>query len=441
MRVVVCLRLFGLGCLVATPAIAQEPSAVTIRDLSAAQLFVFAENAEKAGDFDAAIAIYKGLTADPAPEIRGEARFRHGKLLAAQKRYSDAAVLYRAILDEQPDAQRVRLELAAMLAVLGDLGAAQRELRLAQAGGLPPEVARLIDQYTNALRANKPYGASFEIAIAPDNNINRATRSETLDTIIAPFDLSEDAQAQSGIGLAAKSQLYFRTGIDKHSRLLVRLSGSADIYRQKQFNDVSLGVQAGPELVSGKDRFNFAGGINYRWFGGAHYSTIISVSGGLQHPTGAQSQIVANASISDYDNRQNKLQDGTIYAGSVGYERAFSNRFGGGVTFGAVRQSLSDPGYATTSGAFNAYAFREMGKATLVASAGYSHLKADQRLFLFPRLRVDDRYSVSLAATFRQIQFKGFAPVLRVEYERNASTVGLYDYNRVAGSFGLTRAF
>ncbi len=423
----------------AAPLAQDDPSSVT--GLSAVQLFEVAEKATAQGDTDTAAAVLTALAKDPDIEVRTEARFRHGQMLAAQKKFVDAAILYRAILDEKPDAQRVRLELAYVMAQSGNLGAAQRELRLAQAGGLPPEVARLIDQFTNALRAGKPYGASMEIAFAPDSNINRATKSETLDTVFAPFDLSEDAKAQSGLGFTVKGQAYFRTGIDKRSQLLVRFLGSADLYRKRQFNDVSLGVQAGPEMRSGKDRINVSLGYTQRSFGGTAYSNIINASANLVHPLGNKAQGNIGVTISDFNNRQNNLQDGTIYSANIGYERAFSSRFGAGLNVAAVRQALADPGYATASGAFSLFAFREVGKTTLVASASYSHLEADARLFLFPRRRIDDRYMASVGATFRQLQYKGFAPVVRLEYERNDSSVGLYSYSRLAGSIGVSRAF
>lgn len=417
------------------------PENVSAAGISAVQMFEIAEKAKQEGNFSAAETVYAALVKDPDIEIRTEARFRLAQMLTNQNRFSDAAILYRAILDEKPDAQRVRLELASLLARLGDVGRAQRELRLAQAGGLPPDVARLIDQFTDALRAGRPAGASVEIALAPDNNINRATRSETLDTIIAPFDLSEDAQAKSGLGLALKGQAFARARIDTHAQLLVRLSGSADLYRESQFDDISVGIQAGPEMRSGKDRLNVSGGFSQRWFGGELFSEIISASANIQHPIGAKALMTGNVSISSFDNKSNGLQDGTIYVASAGYERALSSRFGAGLTLGGVRQALNDPGYATTSGALSAFAFRELGRTTLVASLGYSHLEADVRLFLFPRRRIDDRYTASLAATFRQIQYMGFAPILRLEYERNDSSVGLYDYKRIAGSIGITRAF
>ncbi len=413
-------------------------SAVT---LTTAQLFQFADAARDRGDFEIAESAYRALATNPDIELRTEARFRLALMLANLKRHTDSAVLLRQILDDKPDAARVRLELARILALMGDMSGAARELRQAQATGLPPEVARLVDIYTNALRSRKPFGASMEIALAPDSNINRATQSTTLDTIIAQFDLSEDAQAQSGVGLSLKGQAYARAGISERSSLLVRLSADANLYRKSAFNDISLGVQAGPEIRSGKDRIRPSAGYIYRWYGGDPFADTVSAAINIQHPMGNRAQLGFNGSVGRTNNRRNDLQDGEIYAASVTYERAFSAKFGGGLTLTGVRQALRDPGYATASGTVQAVAYREIGQMTAAAALSYSHLEADKRLFLFPRRRVDNRFNASLSTQFRQITIQGFAPLLRVSYERNISTVGIYDYARVAAEIGITRAF
>src|SRR5262249_54206792 len=159
------------------------------------------------------------------------ARFRHGQMLAQQGDLAGAAALYRAILAEQPDAQRVRIELSALLSRMGDEGDARRELRHVDRGALPPEVRQVVNQFADALRSTEPVGGSFSIALAPDQNINRATRSDTLDTIIAPLQLSEDAKAQSGTGLEIGAQVYGRTPIATHVNVLGRLSTQGDFYK------------------------------------------------------------------------------------------------------------------------------------------------------------------------------------------------------------------
>ena len=113
--------------------------------VSAEQLLAFADQARATRDFAAAETAYRALAGDPDIELRTEARFRLAIMFADDLgRHRDAAVLFREILDEKPGATRVRVELARMQAMLGDLRAAERELRSAQAAGLPPEVEQQV---------------------------------------------------------------------------------------------------------------------------------------------------------------------------------------------------------------------------------------------------------------------------------------------------------
>ncbi|HYI43308.1 MAG TPA: tetratricopeptide repeat protein, partial [Sphingomicrobium sp.] len=152
--------------------------------LTPGQLFRLAEQAEVRGDSKTAARFLAVLAENPDADIRAQARYRRAKQLLGQGQPQPAAVLLRAILDEKPGATNVRLHLAQLRQQLGDADGALRELRSAQAAGLPPHVARIVDRYSESIRARRPSGFNFEIALAPDSNINRATRSDTLGTVI-----------------------------------------------------------------------------------------------------------------------------------------------------------------------------------------------------------------------------------------------------------------
>src|SRR3546814_18280250 len=64
------------------------------------------------------------------------------------------------------------------------------------------------------------------------------------------------------------------------------------------------------------------------------------------------------------------------------------------------------PVYSLASGGTSFFLFREFGRATLVGTLGYSHLEADERLFLYPKRRVEDRYNASLAMTLRALRLR-----------------------------------
>ncbi|ANU07664.1 surface lipoprotein assembly modifier [Paraurantiacibacter namhicola] len=410
--------------------------------MSPAELFAFADAARDRGDYATAEQAYRALTGHPEPSLRNEARFRLARMYADQMgRYADAAVLLRAILDEQPEASPVRLELARVLGQLGDFSGARRELRAVQTDTLPPEVQQVVRFYANALDAAKPYGASFEIAFAPSTNINRATGNETLETVIGDFTLSEDAQAKSGVGLSGKAQVYGRLPLGERAQVLARISADADIYRQKDFNDIALTAQVGPELRSGSDRIALAATATYRWFGMEPYSFSYGLTGNFRHPLSPTSQLRVDATALREENERNTLQSGERYVLSIGLDKAFDQKTGGGLRLNGSRFVAGDPGFSLASGGISAFAYRELGRTTAVLNIGYSRLEADRRIFLYPQRRKDDRLTTSLSGTFRQLTFGRFAPLLRVRYDRNWSTVGIYDFSSLSGEVGVTAAF
>jgi outer membrane protein len=442
------LAVLGAACwLVAAPAAAQpetaQPDNATQEmQLTAAQVFALASEAEEAGDFAIAEAAYRALAMDPDITIRNEARFRLALMLADErKQYAAAAVLLRQILDEQPDVGRVRLELARMQAQLGNLREADRELRAASASGLPADVEQMVQFFRTAINANRPFGANIELALAPDSNINRATRSDTLSTVIGDFTLDEDAQAQSGIGLFARTNLWARLPVSARIDIAARASAGGNIYRESQFNDLTSALHLGPRFRLGRDLLSVSATTSWRWFGGSPFTFNYGVETSYTHPMGKTSQLSADVTVLRSEDRLNTLRDANIAIGSIGIDKSFSARWGGGVRLNGQRQDARDPGFSITAGGGSIYTFREFGSITVVASIGYQHLEADARLFLFPKRRIDERLDLLASATLRSLRVGRFAPLVRLRYERNWSSVGIFDFDRLGADVGITAAF
>jgi outer membrane protein len=389
--------------------------------LSPTEMFAVAEAAQRRGDIATAERLYRSLTADRSLELRNEARFRLATLYVREHRYKDAGILFRQILDEQPNAQRVRLELANVLALLGDDASARRELRAARAGDLPPEVAAMVDRFSAALRSRKPVGGSVQIGVASDTNINRATRSDTLGTVIGDFILNEDAKAHSGLGLSFDGQGFGRVPVGTAASILLTLSGAGDLYRQKRLN-VSLGLAR-------------------RWYADQLYTSAVGGRVDVTRPLSGVAQLRVSATGDKVRNYVNRLESGWVYSGSAILEHALSARAGAGLAVSAGRRSLRDPGYSTTSGEITGFAYREAGRTTMTGSLSLGHLAADKRLLLFPEKRSEWLVRGTVGATFRQATVHGFAPTVQLTLERNRSTIELYDYRRAALEIGIIRAF
>ena len=434
----------ALAFSVAATSVGGGPGAPPARTLvlAPAQMFRLAEVAEGRADLRLAFAIYAALEDSPDPDIRAEARFRHAKRLLGESRNSDAAVLLRQILDEKPKAVPVRLALAQLLDRMGDKDAAWREIRAAQAIGLPPAVARLVDRYSEALRAARPQGASLEIALAPDSNINRATRSDTLGTVLGDFEIDKDGKARSGTGLSVHGQAYRRLALgDGDTSLLVRLSGLADLYKRTEFNDIAVDLAAGPELQWGETRVHLEAGATQRFFGQKPYLRSARLGATVARPLGRRTLLRLSGSAALVDNQRNDLQDGKSYSAGLDLERALSATTGVVFNLSGDREQLKDPGYATTGWRGGLSLWRDLGRVTLTAGAQFGRLHADERLVLFPDTRRDRYSSFSLGATFRQMQWRGFAPVARFTVERNQSSIAFYDYRRTRTEIGVVRAF
>ncbi len=423
---------------VASGAAAQTAAPVHYK---AADLFAMAGRAAAAGDTGGAETIYRALEHDPDRDIRCEARFRHARLLETGKAWTAAALLLRAILDEQPKAQPARLELAKVLAAMGHEGEARRELRAVQADGLPPQVAQAVNQFAAALRAAKPFGGSFELGLSPSSNINRATTSPTLNSVLGPLDLSPDAQARSGIGLDVGGAGYVQVPLNPKVALTGRLSTQNLLYRNSAFNDSTFAADAGTVLSLGASRVRLSAGPAYRLYGAHPFTIAVNATADWLHPLGKRAQIDLESDFSKVTYKTNALQDGDVFAQTASIERAFGARTGAKLSLFVQRTTAADPGYALINGGGSVLAWHEWGKTTIYATASLSHLESDARLFLYTDRRVEWLARAGLGATFRQIQVMGFSPLVRVNYERNASTLGIYAYHRFAGDIAITRAF
>jgi hypothetical protein len=434
-----CSAIGGLLLLAGQPAAAQ-PATRTIQ-ATAVDLLHLAEEFVRRGEPDKARPILALLARDPHRDVRNEARYRHSLLLEAAGQDTAAAVLLRQILDEKPDAPAVRLKLAMMLHKMGDEDAALRELRALRSADLPPTVARFVDRLAASLQATKPFGVQVEFALAPDSNINRATRADTLGTVFGDFRFDPDSKPRSGVGATIRGMAHARLGLTEGLALTARASTEANLYRHKEFNDIAVDFAVGPEWRLGRIRFSAEMGAGQQWYGMKPYQRSLRLGAGAVTPLGPATQLRVDASARRADNRLNDLQDGGSVSARVRLERAVSPRLLVAASLGGDRFKARDDAYSTRSWQAGIAAYREVGPLTVSASLDIGRLKADDRLLILPEARSDRLTRFTVGTVFRNLAVAGFAPMTRLVIERNRSTVEYYDYKRVRTEFGITRAF
>jgi len=411
------------------------------RKATAEELFAAADAMVAEGDVASAETLLQALTEDPNPDLRAEARFRLAAVRERRGDLSGAVAALRALLAEKPDAQRGRLELSRILAQQGDDRAARRELRAAEASGLPSDVAITVRRFSTALDSLKKRGGYAEATIAYDSNVNRSTSALFVDTVIAPFELDPDARKQAGAVLGLGVEAYSRDAIADVT-LLTRAGLRGDLVLGKQrFNDIQFSLGSGPELRTGIGKIRPAVAYERRWYGGRDYS--VGYGGSLNWSIGIspRSQIQIDTSAVRQSIRRNALQDGYRYTLAATYDRNFtpetSLRL---IVRGAILDAEIRPESLRQGGA-DAILAHVFNFATIFAQAGYTRTEALAPLALFAVRREDDRIDLGGGVIARGLAFSGFAPLVRMVFSESRSTLALYDYRRTRVEFGLTREF
>ena len=437
-----------LPLLVAASAAGSAPAATAITlpatrelRLNASQMLVAADRLARAGKRDDAINLYHALAADRDSDIRAEARFRHALLLREMDQDYEAATLLRHILDEKPAASAARIMLAQLLDGMGDIESARRHLRAAQAGKLPPDVARWTERYANALRNRAPYGWSMEIALAPDSNVNQATRSDTLSTVIGDFRLTASSKARSGVGMAIKGSAFTRIQLSEKLDWVTRVQAISNRYRESAFDRLNLMIATGPDWTVGKTRLSLDAGIGRSSIGGKAYQTVRQASLRAYRPLGARTAATLGVAVAKADNRFNDLQDGRSAGTNVAIDRALLPNAGVQLSLSLGRFKARDPAYSTRNLEAGIGGWLDLGRWTLTAAAAHGRLSADERLALFPDKREDRYRRLTLGVTARHLQMFGFSPLARFTVERNRSSVEIWDFSRRRFELGATRSF
>src|SRR6476661_8783143 len=184
------------GLLTARVALAQEkaPTTITLTNIQAAQLLIANNRLEDAKR------LLEHMRAAKPDDI--ETLFLLATIAVEQKDYDGAISLYRRILVSQPDAERVRLDLARAFFLKGDYDNADRQFRFARAGDIDDAVKANVDHFLAAINRLRQWTMNFSFALAPDTNQNAATSASQVSIFGLPFALDRTARKQSGIGLA-----------------------------------------------------------------------------------------------------------------------------------------------------------------------------------------------------------------------------------------------
>ncbi len=263
--------------------------------LSPAELLVLAEKLVSDGKYDEARPLVAALRAAPSMAI--PYNFLDGMIAMKNGDAGTATSRFRAILKDNPDQTRVRLELAKALLMQGKYSAADYHLRLAMNDeGLPEDISRMIGNARSVIRSKRKFRFGFDFGFAPDTNINSATAAETVDINFGPnrvpISLDDTARARSGMGATASLYAGMRLPVGGAVSLVSDFDADSVTYKNNDFSDYSLQFAAGPELaLSDRTDVRLQGVGLYRWYGGKVAAKQFGAKVTLQHEFGRSQRV------------------------------------------------------------------------------------------------------------------------------------------------------
>lgn len=430
------------------PPAAPTPPATVAESAAAGTYAGSREQAEVAAmsrDGQRADEIYKFLL--PLEErFAGDVDYDYALGVAAldSGRFSDAILILQRAVASRPGFAGARMDLARAYYVLGDNESARREFRALQDQQPPPEAARVITQYLQAIdRKAVAYQPSFEaygeLGAGYDSNANGGP----------------DIQQFLGFTLDDRNQA------SDSSYYSAALGGTASYPFAPHWRVLALGqgaYRANPEV-------SFVDSQTLRAGGGLEWA-----------PTPAVFSLVPSYTQVLLDGQDNHDVTAVDLAGSVA---AYGAQFGANARFAQTRYvdalslqdvdttifglSTSAPlfdlpaqvGFAATQGydepsrAGSPFGRDVQGLRAFIAAQPGPHriglsvgtLTADYDKPFFGATRSDDQLGASLAYQWTALQAQGWLVGANVNYVQNSSSVPLYDYERMDAGLSLRREF
>lgn len=418
--------------------------------MTATQAMQLAGALVDAGDFEHAEQI---LTITPnmgnvALEV--ERWFLLGQVAQKQGDWDTAIDIYRQILDAQPDLARVRFELAVCYMHKKLWARADYHLRLAMAGkDLPDDAKSVMNYFRYVVRQNKNWNVWFNFGVAPDNNVNNASGgTEVINHIFGKFyrELDEPEQA-IGTNLTLGGNYEFK--LSNQWRWKSEANIYSNIYDKSEYDDLYLSFSTGPRFVWERGDVWLAPMVTRRWYGWERYNW----SAGARLDTNydftrrLSGGLYLRTSRNDYDLYGDFL-NGYTYSANLRLSYSFSASVYMNLYTGVSREDTVRPEYAYWQpsvsiglGAELPWGFHVYLEPSLYWNYydAARYVVADGDFTQVTERSSTQRYSVSVSNN--KLDFWGFVPTLMVSYTKRDSNIWQREFDKMAIEFTMRQRF
>lgn len=399
------------------------------------------------GDFEHAKQI---LTITPQMsngKLEIERWFLIGQIAQKQGDYDTAIKIYRKILDDVPDLPRIRFELATCYMHTKQWYRADYHLRLAMAGkDLPNEVKQVMNYYRYIIRQNKNWNIWFNFGAAPDSNVNNANGRE--DCVYGTF-CRKLAEPEKAIGFNLQLGGDYEFKLSDHWRWKSEGGFYGNIYDKHKFDDLYFYASSGPRYIWSKGDIwlapmiarRFYGGNGYNWSYGAKLDTNYDITRKLS--AGVYLRFLENS----YDNYSEYMNSET-YSGTTRLFYAFNSSIYSSLRFGLTREQATNsvysywqPSVGLGLGAELPWGFHIYAEPSIYWTnyEGNQYVGTDTGFVKKTEQNITQRYAVSLSNN--KFDIWGFVPTLTFSYTKRDSNIWQREYDKTTLEFTMQQRF
>ena len=371
-----------------------------------------------------------------------ELQFFIGMAAMGSGYYDIAIEQFENLLYLEPEAVRVRLELARAYFESGRDDKAYEQFKISRSGSLPSEVVANINGFLLAIRERRVFSWNAGISIAPDSNINAAPSLEEVSIFGAPFKLSDDARRKTGLGLLVSGGAEWAPPISDSTHLRIGGQLYHSDYAGSQFDDTIISSYLGPRITFNRGDFSPLIAGFYRWYGGSpyNYGYGLRVEGGWYPSYRLRLGYSLERLKIEHDLALDL--DGYRTNGALSGSYAFTPTSGLHSFLGASRESAELSMLSSNSYRIGGGYYTEMREGVFILIQP-EHVKTyyDESIPAFGTERKDKIWRIRLELSNRSWTFKGFTPTLAFIHTDRSSNIDLYSYSRNQVMLGLKKVF
>lgn len=377
-----------------------------------------------------------------------------GALYRHEGNYPQAIALYKQIIDQQPDLDYVRLELAIMQFENKQYKAATDDFRQARAGQMETAAHQNAQRYQQALLLQRQWRFKVATGLMHSDNVNSANEDEFLylplaiqggGTFWLPFAKGADNLPKSSWGWRYGASAQVERNISgNHFYTFDANADGISYFSHHDYDDLSMNLAAGYKYQDRNSWFAVTPQLNKTLLGHQSYSHNLGV--GLEYGYLLPKwQLMASYMWlkRNYDNKSYTGYDGHLNALSGTVIRTWHPNL---LTYASVgwQQEITQTEEYTSRmpwvqvGAIASY--KQLVSARISARYGKKRFQGPYRLFLNQK-RHDKEWRFNASVWKPGLSFWGVEPKLEWNYTKVNSNLAMYSRNRREISLMLEKRF